>query len=65
MELLILMGVLVLLLAIGVPVAYSLLGASIATFLAMDIPLVVVFQRLAGGIAHDFNNLLTSILGFR
>jgi tripartite ATP-independent transporter DctM subunit len=51
MELLILMGVLVLLLAIGVPVAYSLLGASIATFLAMDIPLVVVFQRLAGGIS--------------
>lgn len=51
MELLILMGVLVLLLAIGVPVAYSLLGAAIATFLAMDIPLVVVFQRLAGGIS--------------
>ncbi|MFN4184280.1 MAG: TRAP transporter large permease [Hyphomonas sp.] len=51
MELLILMGVLVLLLAIGVPVAYSLLGAAIATFLAMDIPLVVVFQRLAGGVS--------------
>ncbi|MFN3608386.1 MAG: TRAP transporter large permease [Hyphomonas sp.] len=51
MELLILMGVLVLLLVIGVPVAYSLLGAAIATFLAMDIPLIVVFQRLAGGIS--------------
>lgn len=51
MELLILMGVLVLLLAVGVPVAYSLLGAAIATFLAMDIPLIVVFQRLAGGIS--------------
>ncbi|OYW94464.1 MAG: hypothetical protein B7Z23_03615, partial [Pseudomonadales bacterium 32-61-5] len=37
------------LLALGVPVAYSLLGASIATFLALDIPLVVVFQRLAAG----------------
>lgn len=51
MELIILMGVLILLLALGVPVAYSLLGASIATFLAMDIPLIVVFQRLAGGIS--------------
>lgn len=51
MELLILMGVLVLLLVIGVPVAYSLLGAAIVTFLAMDIPLIVVFQRLAGGIS--------------
>lgn len=51
MELIILMGALILLLALGVPVAYSLLGASIATFLAMDIPLIVVFQRLAGGIS--------------
>lgn len=51
MELIILMGVLVLLLALGVPVAYSLLGAAMATFLAMDIPLIVVFQRLAGGIS--------------
>lgn len=51
MELLILMAVLFGLLALGVPVAYSLLGASIATFLAMDIPLVVVFQRLAAGVS--------------
>jgi tripartite ATP-independent transporter DctM subunit len=51
MELIILMVTLFVLLALGVPVAYSLLGASIATFLAMDIPLVVVFQRLAAGVS--------------
>lgn len=51
MELIILMVTLFALLALGVPVAYSLLGASIATFLAMDIPLVVVFQRLAAGVS--------------
>jgi tripartite ATP-independent transporter DctM subunit len=51
MELAILMGVLVLLLAIGVPVAFALLGASIACFLALDIPLVVVFQRMAAGVS--------------
>ncbi|MBA4339713.1 TRAP transporter large permease [Hyphomonas sp.] len=51
MELFILMAVLFGLLALGVPVAYSLLGAAIATFLAMDIPLVVVFQRLAAGVS--------------
>ncbi len=51
MELIILMITLFVLLALGVPVAYSLLGASIATFLAMDIPLVVVFQRLAAGVS--------------
>jgi tripartite ATP-independent transporter DctM subunit len=51
MELIILMLTLLALLALGVPVAYSLLGASIATFLAMDIPLVVVFQRLAAGVS--------------
>ena len=51
MELIILMVTLFALLALGVPVAYSLLGASIATFLALDIPLVVVFQRLAAGVS--------------
>ena len=51
MELMVLMGVLLVLLALGVPVAYSLLGAAIATFLVLDIPLVVIFQRLAGGIS--------------
>lgn len=51
MELIILMVTLFALLALGVPVAYSLLGASIAAFLAMDIPLVVVFQRLAAGVS--------------
>lgn len=51
MELIVLMGVLIVLLALGVPVAYSLLGSAIATFLVLDIPLVVVFQRIAGGIS--------------
>jgi len=51
MELAVLMLVLFGLLALGVPVAFSLLGASIATFLVMDIPLVVVFQRLAAGVS--------------
>ncbi len=51
MELTVLMLVLFALLALGVPVAFSLLGASIATFLVMDIPLVVVFQRLAAGVS--------------
>ncbi|MDP3461132.1 MAG: TRAP transporter large permease subunit, partial [Hyphomonas sp.] len=51
MELIILMVTLFALLALGVPVAFSLLGAAIATFLAMDIPLVVVFQRLAAGVS--------------
>ncbi|MFN7164749.1 MAG: TRAP transporter large permease [Hyphomonas sp.] len=51
MELIILMVTLFALLALGVPVAFSLLGAAIATFLVMDIPLVVVFQRLAAGVS--------------
>lgn len=51
MEVAVLGIVLILLLALGVPVAFSLLGASIACFLALDIPLVVVFQRLAAGIS--------------
>lgn len=51
MELAILLGVLFILLALGVPVAFSLLGATIAAFIALDIPLVVVFQRLASGVS--------------
>jgi len=51
MELAILLGMLAVLLAIGVPVAFALLGASIACFLALDIPLVVVFQRMAAGVS--------------
>ena len=51
MELAVLLLTLVVLLAIGVPVAFALLSATIACFLAMDIPLVVVFQRMAAGIS--------------
>ena len=51
MELTILLLTLVVLLAMGVPVAFALLGATIAAFLAIDIPLVVVFQRMAAGIS--------------
>lgn len=51
MEITILGVALVLLLMLGVPVAFALLGASIACFLALDIPLVVVFQRMASGIS--------------
>ncbi|WP_339796769.1 TRAP transporter large permease [uncultured Hyphomonas sp.] len=51
MELIILVSVLVVLLALGVPVAYSLLGSAMATFLALDIPIVVVFQRMAAGVS--------------
>lgn len=51
MELIILLGVLCLCLAVGVPVAWSLLVSSMACFFAMDIPLVVVFQRMAAGVS--------------
>ena len=51
MELAILLGVLALCLAIGVPVAFSLLAAAIACFLVLDIPLVVVAQRMAAGVS--------------
>lgn len=51
MEILILFGVLFLLLALGVPVAFSLLGASIATFFVIDIPIIVAVQRMAAGIS--------------
>lgn len=51
MEILVLFGVLFLLLALGVPVAFSLFGAALATFLVIDIPLVVAVQRMAAGIS--------------
>ncbi len=51
MEILVLFGVLLLLLALGVPVAIALFGAAVATFAVMDIPLVVAVQRMAAGIS--------------
>jgi tripartite ATP-independent transporter DctM subunit len=42
---------LLVLLAIGVPVAFALLGATMAAFLVLDIPMVVAFQRMATGIS--------------
>ena len=50
MELILLLGMLLVLLALGVPVAFALAGASLATFLYMDIPLIVGFQRMTSGI---------------
>ncbi len=47
MELMVLLGVLVVLLLIGVPVAFALGAASLATFYLLDIPLIVGFQRMA------------------
>ena len=49
MELPILFGVLFALLILGVPVAFSLGLASLATMWYLDIPLVVAFQRIAAG----------------
>ena len=51
MELLILFGGLFLLLALGVPVGYSLLGAALACFASMGIPPIVAVQRVAAGIS--------------
>lgn len=47
MELMVLIGVLVLLLVMGIPVAFALGVASMATFYVLDIPLIVGFQRMA------------------
>ncbi|MEL7312181.1 MAG: TRAP transporter large permease [Pseudomonadota bacterium] len=47
MELAILIGVLLVLLVIGVPVAFALGAASLVTFYVLDIPLIVGFQRMA------------------
>ncbi|VVT21170.1 TRAP transporter large permease [Erythrobacter sp. EC-HK427] len=51
MEILVLFGVLFLLLAVGVPVAFALFGAALATFWVADIPLIVAVQRMAAGIS--------------
>lgn len=50
MELTILLGALAILLILGVPVAFSLGIASLVTFLYMDIPPLVAFQRIATGV---------------
>jgi tripartite ATP-independent transporter DctM subunit len=49
MELLILFGSLIVLLLLGVPVAFALGLSSLATMWYLDIPAVVVFQRMAAG----------------
>ncbi|MXP10284.1 TRAP transporter large permease [Pseudoblastomonas halimionae] len=51
MELLTLFGVLLVLLAVGVPVAFALLGASLACFATLGIPPIVAVQRSAAGIS--------------
>lgn len=50
MELVVLFGSFISLLIIGVPVAFCLGLASLATLLYLDIPTVVAFQRMAAGI---------------
>ncbi len=49
MELGLLVALLLVLLIIGVPVAFALGLASLVVFLMLDIPLVVAFQRMAAG----------------
>lgn len=51
MELALLMGLLILFLAIGVPVAFALAAASMATLVALDIPLIVAAQRMTAGVS--------------
>ncbi|MEL7298599.1 MAG: TRAP transporter large permease subunit, partial [Pseudomonadota bacterium] len=47
MELTVLILTLLVLLVIGVPVAFALGAASLVTFFVLDIPLIVGFQRMA------------------
>ena len=49
MELILLLGILAVLLALGVPIAFALGAASLATFFYLDIPIIVAFQRMAAG----------------
>lgn len=49
MELAVLLGLLVILLILGVPVAFALGFSSLVTFMMLDIPLIVAFQRMAAG----------------
>jgi tripartite ATP-independent transporter DctM subunit len=51
MEILVLFGALFLLLVVGVPVAFALLGAALACFVVMGIPPIVAVQRAAAGIS--------------
>jgi len=51
MEVFILFGGLLVLLVLGVPVAYALLGASLACFAVIGIPPIVAVQRAAAGIS--------------
>lgn len=50
MEYVILFGLLAILLALGVPVAFSLLAATLATVLFLAIPPIVVFQQMGSDI---------------
>jgi tripartite ATP-independent transporter DctM subunit len=50
MEFLILFGLFAVLLAIGVPVAFSLLAATLATVLYLSVPSIVVFQQMGSDI---------------
>ncbi|MBW4331609.1 TRAP transporter large permease [Stakelama sp. CBK3Z-3] len=51
MALTILILTLFVLLALGVPVAFALMAAALATFAWLDIPMVVAMQRMAAGIS--------------
>lgn len=51
MELAILLIVLMVLLAVGVPVAFALIASTLTIFIILDVPLVVLFQRMAAGIS--------------
>ncbi|NOR50362.1 MAG: TRAP transporter large permease subunit, partial [Desulfuromonadales bacterium] len=49
MELLVLFGTFIFLLILGVPIAVTLASSAMATVLYMDIPPMIVFQRMASG----------------
>ncbi|HAJ01714.1 MAG TPA: C4-dicarboxylate ABC transporter permease, partial [Brevundimonas sp.] len=51
MEFIILFGVLALLLILGVPVAFCLMGATLATVLYLALPPIVVFQQMGSDMA--------------
>ncbi len=50
MELAVLFGTFLILLVIGVPVAFCLGLSALATLLYLDVPMIVAFQRMAAGI---------------
>ncbi len=49
MELIVLFGSFALLMLLGVPIAVTLGASAMATVLYMDIPPMIVFQRMASG----------------